>query len=182
MAKRGGHGSHSPAAHTSPPDRLFEPEGYRGGRRHPLLPGQPAAAMALVFEASWGRGLFPPLLVPSFPSRRLPAQPRHRAGRAGELPGGLRPHGTLLARPLLCRVLLAHTGPRPCARLVSGWRRALDFNPSCRPGKGAGVGPFLVVGGGLTNCLPGLFRLLFRDGIASLHSELSFLSRGLEHR
>src|ERR1700730_13552770 len=130
MAKRSGQGSPRLAAHTSPPGRLLEPEGDRGGRRHPLLPRQPAAAMALVFEASRGRGLFPPLLVPPFPSCRLPAPTRHRAGRAGELAGGLRAHSALLARTFLCRVLVASTRPRPCATVVDSWRRALVINPS----------------------------------------------------
>src|ERR1700731_1634331 len=170
MAKRGCPGSASPASHPSPPGRLFELEGYHGGCRHPLLPRQPAAAMALVFEASRGRGLFPPLLVPPFPSCRLPAPTRHRAGRAGELAGGLRAHSALLARPFLCRVLVAYPRPRHCARVVNSGRRGLVANASCQPGNRTCVGQSLVVGGGLTNCLPSLFRLLFCDGIASLHS------------
>ena len=138
--------------------------------------------MPLVFEAIRGGGVFPLLPAASLLSRLLPPEASYNASGAGELPGCLRAHGALLAGPVLSSFVFAHSRPRHRAPLVTKRCHPLVVNLPARFGKGASVGPSLAVGGGLTNSLPGLFRLLFRDGIAALLGELSFLSRGLEYR
>src|SRR5438477_2622136 len=182
MAKRGGRRSSSLAAHAGPSGRLFEPEGYGGWRWHSLLPPEQAVAMALVFETIRSGDIFPSVPAASLLSSLLPAEASYNATGAGELPGCLRAHGALLAGPVLSSFVFAHSRPRHRAPLVTKRCHPLVVNLPIRLGKGAPVGPSLAVGSGPTNSLPGLFRILFRDGIAALLGELSFLSRGLEHR
>src|SRR5438477_6865630 len=182
MAKRGGRGFPSLAAHACPSGRLFKPEGYRDWRRYSLLPPEQAVAMALVFETLRGSDAFSLLPAASFFSRLLPPEASYNASGAGELPGCLRAHGALLAGPVLSSFVFAHSRPRHRAPLVTKRCHPLVVNLPARFGKGASVGPSLAVGGGLTNSVPGLFHILFRDSLAALLGELSFLSRGLEHR
>src|SRR5207249_3150488 len=136
MAKRSGHGSHSPAAHAGPSGRLFGPEGYRGRRRHSLLPPEQTAAVALVLETLRGGDIFPLLPAASFFSSFLPAEARYNASGAGELPGCLRAHGALLAGPVLSGFVFAYSRSRHRAPLVTNRHPPLVLNLPSRLGKG----------------------------------------------
>src|SRR5437868_1939822 len=128
--------------------------------------------MAVVFETLRGGDTVSLLPAASFFSSLLPPEASYNASGAGELPGCPRAHGALLAGPVLSSFVFAHSRPRHRAPLVTKRCHPLVVNLPSRLGKGAPVGPSLAVGSGPTNSLPGLFRILFRDGIAALLGEL----------
>src|SRR5437763_16721381 len=117
MAKRSGRRSSSLAPHAGPSGSLFEPEGYRGGRWHSLLPPQQAFAMALVFETIRGGDIFPPVPAASLFSNLLPPEASYNTSAAGELPGCLRAHGVLCAGSVLSIFFFAISRPRLRATL-----------------------------------------------------------------